>query len=34
MLQGLVWSRLGAQVMLVEFLGNIGGFGVDLEVVR
>jgi len=34
MLQGSVWSRLGAQVTLVEFLGNIGGFGIDLEVAK
>jgi len=33
-LQGSVWSRLGAQVTLVEFLGNIGGFGIDLEVAK
>jgi len=32
--QGSVWSRLGAQVTLVEFLGNIGGFGIDLEVAK
>lgn len=31
---GSVWSRLGAQVTLVEFLGNIGGFGIDLEVAK
>jgi len=29
-----VWSRLGAQVTLVEFLGNIGGFGIDLEIAK
>jgi len=29
-----VWSRLGAQVTLVEFLGNIGGFGIDLEAAK
>jgi len=34
MFQGSVWSRLGAQVTLVEFLGNIGGFGIDLEVAK
>jgi len=34
MLQGSVWSRLGAEVTLVEFLGNIGGFGIDLEVAK
>ena len=32
--QGSVWSRLGAQVTLVEFLGNIGGFGIDLEIAK
>jgi len=34
LLQGSVWSRLGAQVTLVEFLGNIGGFGIDLEAAK
>lgn len=29
---GSVWSRLGAQVTAVEFLGSIGGQGVDAEV--
>jgi hypothetical protein len=29
---GSVWSRLGSTVMVVEFLGNIGGIGIDLEV--
>lgn len=29
---GSVWSRLGASVTAVEFLGNIGGQGIDSEV--
>nr|GAT55100.1 predicted protein [Mycena chlorophos] len=29
---GSVWSRLGAEVTVVEFLGNIGGAGIDGEV--
>lgn len=29
---GSVWSRLGAQVTAVEFMGSIGGQGVDSEV--
>ena len=33
-LQGSVWSRLGAQVTLVEFLGNVGGVGIDLEIAK
>jgi dihydrolipoamide dehydrogenase len=28
---GSVWSRLGAQVTVVEFLGGIGGAGIDEE---
>ncbi|XP_055952185.1 dihydrolipoyl dehydrogenase, mitochondrial-like [Argiope bruennichi] len=31
---GSVWSRLGAQVTAVEFLSNIGGVGIDLEVAK
>lgn len=31
---GSVWSRLGSQVTLIEFLGNIGGVGIDLEVAK
>lgn len=31
---GSVWSRLGAEVTLVEFLGNIGGMGIDMEVAK
>lgn len=29
---GSVWSRLGSQVTAVEFLGSIGGMGIDSEV--
>ncbi|KAH7936573.1 hypothetical protein HPB49_001447 [Dermacentor silvarum] len=29
---GSVWSRLGAQVTAVEFLGHIGGMGIDMEI--
>ncbi len=29
---GSVWSRLGAQVTVVEFLGAIGGAGIDEEI--
>ena len=29
-----MWSRLGAEVTLIEFLGNIGGLGIDLEVAK
>ncbi|KAF8662039.1 hypothetical protein AX16_001224 [Volvariella volvacea WC 439] len=29
---GSVWSRLGAEVTVVEFLGTIGGVGIDEEV--
>ncbi|XP_047496948.1 dihydrolipoyl dehydrogenase, mitochondrial-like [Penaeus chinensis] len=29
---GSVWSRLGAQVTAVEFLGSIGGLGIDAEI--
>jgi len=31
---GSVWSRLGSQVTLIEFLGNIGGMGIDLEIAK
>lgn len=31
---GSVWSRLGAEVTCVEFLSNIGGLGIDLEVAK
>jgi dihydrolipoamide dehydrogenase len=29
-----VWSRLGAEVTVVEFLGQIGGPGMDAEVAK
>ena len=29
---GSVWSRLGAQVTVVEFMGGIGGAGIDEEI--
>ncbi|RWS12703.1 dihydrolipoyl dehydrogenase: mitochondrial-like isoform X1, partial [Dinothrombium tinctorium] len=29
---GSVWSRLGAEVTLVEFLGHVGGMGIDMEI--
>jgi dihydrolipoamide dehydrogenase len=29
---GSVWSRLGSEVTAVEFLGHIGGMGIDMEV--
>lgn len=31
---GSVWQRLGANVTLVEFLGNIGGLGIDMEIAK
>lgn len=27
-----MWSRLGADVTLVEFLGHVGGAGIDMEI--
>ena len=33
-MQGSVWSRLGSDVTLIEFLGNIGGVGIDLEIAK
>lgn len=30
--QGSVWQRLGAEVTAVEFLGHVGGMGIDGEV--
>lgn len=30
--QGSVWSRLGSQVTAIEFLGHIGGIGIDMEI--
>ncbi|XP_013787540.1 dihydrolipoyl dehydrogenase, mitochondrial-like [Limulus polyphemus] len=29
---GSVWSRLGSEVTAVEFLGHIGGLGIDMEI--
>ncbi|XP_071806615.1 dihydrolipoyl dehydrogenase, mitochondrial-like [Asterias amurensis] len=29
---GSVWQRLGAKVTAVEFLGHIGGLGIDMEI--
>ncbi|XP_059171813.1 dihydrolipoyl dehydrogenase, mitochondrial-like [Physella acuta] len=31
---GSVWQRLGANVTCVEFLGHVGGMGIDMEVSR
>jgi len=31
---GSVWSRLGSKVTVVEFMGNIGGVGIDLDVAK
>ncbi|MBW0529829.1 hypothetical protein O181_069544 [Austropuccinia psidii MF-1] len=31
---GSVWSRLGAQVTVVEYLGSIGGQGIDGEIAK
>lgn len=31
-LQGSVWQRLGADVIAVEFLGHVGGVGIDMEI--
>ena len=31
-MQGSVWSRLGSEVTVVEFLGQIGGPGMDAEI--
>lgn len=31
-LQGSVWQRLGAKVTAVEFLGHVGGMGIDMEI--
>jgi pyruvate/2-oxoglutarate dehydrogenase complex dihydrolipoamide dehydrogenase (E3) component len=33
-LQGSVWSRLGAEVTVVEYLGAIGGPGMDAEMAK
>lgn len=29
---GSVWSRLGTEVTLVEFLGHVGGMGIDMDI--
>ena len=29
---GSVWSRLGSKVTAVEFLGHVGGLGIDMEI--
>ena len=29
---GSVWSRLGSKVTAVEFLGHVGGMGIDMEI--
>ena len=29
---GSVWSRLGSEVTAVEFLGHVGGLGIDAEI--
>jgi len=29
---GSVWSRLGSEVTAIEFLGHVGGMGIDMEV--
>jgi dihydrolipoamide dehydrogenase len=31
---GSVWARLGSQVTCIEFLANIGGMGIDLEIAK
>lgn len=31
---GSVWSRLGSQVTVVEFLGHIGGMGIDMDIAK
>ena len=31
---GSVWSRLGAEVTVVEFMGQIGGMGIDGEIAK
>ncbi|KHJ90995.1 dihydrolipoyl dehydrogenase [Oesophagostomum dentatum] len=31
---GSVWKRLGAEVTAVEFLGHIGGLGIDMEIAK
>ncbi|XP_061533470.1 dihydrolipoyl dehydrogenase, mitochondrial [Phycodurus eques] len=31
---GSVWQRLGAKVTAVEFLGHVGGMGIDMEIAK
>ncbi|KAK3601767.1 hypothetical protein CHS0354_016130 [Potamilus streckersoni] len=31
---GSVWQRLGADVTMIEFLGHVGGMGIDMEVCK
>ena len=31
---GSVWNRLGSEVVAVEFLSNIGGVGIDMEIAK
>merc|ERR1719160_1479057 len=31
---GSVWSRLGTQVTAVEFLGHVGGMGIDMDMTK
>ncbi|XP_074644220.1 dihydrolipoyl dehydrogenase, mitochondrial-like [Tubulanus polymorphus] len=31
---GSVWQRLGADVTCVEFLGHVGGMGIDMEIAK
>ncbi|KAK7101520.1 dihydrolipoyl dehydrogenase, mitochondrial-like isoform X2 [Littorina saxatilis] len=31
---GSVWKRLGSEVTCVEFLGHVGGLGIDMEVAK
>ena len=30
--KGSVWARLGSKVTAVEFLGHVGGAGIDMEI--
>lgn len=29
-----MWSRLGSEVTCIEFLANVGGVGIDMEVAK
>nr|KAG5700815.1 hypothetical protein BaRGS_024201 [Batillaria attramentaria] len=31
---GSVWKRLGSDVTLIEFLGHVGGMGIDMEIAK